>query len=124
MKLSNLFKEKVSPVINDAPQITYMGDNAAFVCEDKTDSAKLTTKLLAQHVNYNLDQPITFPRFCINKTTSLPGMIGMHSKNVLTLDADDVPTEGSNKLIVSDTLYHIVEDLQSQIDELKSLIKQ
>lgn len=123
MKLSNLFNKKINSMVDNTTKTIYMNDYDALVCQDKTDSATLTTKLMAQHVNYNLDQPITFPRFCINKTSALNGMIGMHSKNVLTLDADDVPTEGSNNLIVSNTLYHIIADLQSQIDELKSLIK-
>jgi len=46
----------------------------------------------------------------------------MHLKNVLTLDADEMPTEFSNNLITSGTLFNIISNLQKQINELKDII--
>jgi len=42
-------------MVDNTAKMTYMNDYDALVCQDKTDSATLTTKLMAQHVNYNLD---------------------------------------------------------------------
>jgi hypothetical protein len=50
-------------------------------------------------------------------------MFGMHRKVVLNLDTDYTPTAGSINLMTSGDLYRVISELQSQIDELKNLIK-
>ena len=115
--LTKVGKLKAGQVLKDA---TYMEDNASLVCKDKTDSATLSTSFTAQHINYDLDEHIEFPRFCIIKTAARNEGFGMHSKIACILDTDDEPTEGSKNLVTSGALYSIISDLQNQINELKT----
>jgi hypothetical protein len=57
------------------------------------------------------------------KTAVRDGMYGMHRKIVLNLDTDYTPTEGSINLMTSGDLYRVISELQSQIDELKDIVK-
>lgn len=113
----NVFK-KDQFVLNDP---IYMENSASLVCADKQGKVRKTARLFAKHVDQ--DNQDDFPSFQINKTSSIDGEYGMYSKNVLVLDADDVPTLGSKKLITSHTLYQIIEDLQCQINELNEKIE-
>lgn len=97
----------------------YMGKISSFVCRDKLSSSTVTTSLVAEHINPDAEEPLVFPRFVINKMSAIDGGYGMYSHNVLALDADDVPTEGSINLITSGTLYNILQNIQDQIDDLK-----
>ena len=125
MGLLTLAKTKITDLLkrNVLAEPVYMEKNAAFVCQDKQDKATKTTRIIAEHINEDMDIPITFPQFSVTKTTSLQGMIGMHFKHVLTLDADDYPTEGSKNLLTSGAIFEVITELQNQIDELKEQLK-
>lgn len=100
-------------------QPVYMKEGSAFVCQDKNNDSTVTVKLLAKH---STDEE-TPTMFTVTKTVSRNGQYGMHFKQLLNLDVDDSPTEGSKNLLVSGTIYDIITDLQNQIQELKERIK-
>lgn len=108
--------EEVKNVVNSP---IYMEKNAAVICKDTVGTTTYKTVIVPEHIDLDADIQIETPRFCVNKITSKEGMIGMTFKNVLVLDADSEPIEGSKALITSGTLYDIINNLQSQIDELK-----
>lgn len=113
MGLYKTVKDTLANIFNmgKSQQSVYLEDGVGLICEDKDNSIRKSTKIVAQHSNYTADIPIEFPRFCVNKTTARIGAIGMHSKNVLFLDADDEPTEGSKNLLTSGVIYDVIQDL-------------
>ena len=123
--IKNLFKKntEIKPVKDVRKDTVYMEEGSSIACQDKENGTTKTVYILPKHVNHSLDVPIEFPRFDIVKVTSMDGMYGMHLKNVLTLDADEMPTEFSNNLITSGTLFNIISSLQRQINELKDIIQ-
>lgn len=120
--LSNL-KEKVLGILpktkTSIKDLIYMEDGSSVMCEDKQNDCTKSTRVVAKHINEDLDTPIEFPTFYVIKTTSRDGMFSTHVKVALVLDADDEPIEGSKNLLTSGTLFSILSDLQDQIDDLK-----
>lgn len=100
--------------------LIYLNKGAALICKDKTTDATLQTKIVAEHLDSDADVQIMFPRFSVIKTISKGGNYGMHSKLALVLDTDESPAQNSKNLLTSGTLFNIINDLQAQIDELKT----
>lgn len=98
----------------------YMEKGASLICKDKIGNSNRSVELVASHIDRDADIQIDFPQFDIVKILGKDGVIGMHVKHALTLDTDDFPTQDSKKLLTSGTLYEILNNLQNQIDELKS----
>lgn len=123
MKVLQNVKEKL---VNVAQKYTtfkdkiYLEKGSGIVCKDSNNGYNKSIEILASHEDLSADQPITFPRFDIIRSTSRDGYDSTHKKHLFTLDTDDEPTEGSKNLLTSGVLYEIINDLQMQINELKS----
>lgn len=103
--------------------IVEVGDNAAVVCETKYPAGSNIVKIYARH-NYPDDEnPGGIPNFYVNRRIVRQNQFGPRSKDIICLDADEFPTENSINLITSGRLYHIFQDLQNQINELKEQIQ-
>lgn len=122
MSLLSTLKQKITgtPKTQTVNSPVYMEKGAQFVCQDHVNKTNMSTTIVARHVEKNTED---FPKFQVIKTSALDGMYGMNRKVVLNLDTDYTPTAGSINLITSGDLYRVISELQSQIDELKDLIK-
>ena len=123
MNIISTIKQKITNLFNPGEETVdypiYMTGNASVICKDKEGTVIKKVSIVPEHIDPDADIQLEFPRFSVIKVTSIEGLIGMHLKHVLVLDADDEPIEGSKALITSGTLYDIINNLQSQIDELK-----
>jgi len=122
MKILEEVKTKVSNTLNkyfSLKEKLYMDKGASLICKDKEGKTNKSIEIVANHIDPNLDNPISFPEFNIVKSVSTDGSYSLHKVHSLTLDADNEPTEGSKKLIVSGTLYEILNDIQTKINNLR-----
>lgn len=98
----------------------YMEKGSSLICKDKEGDLNKQVAIIAEHVNYDLDEPTTFPKFSIIKGSSRDGSYSMYRKHVMNLDTDDVPTEGSHNLITSGALYEILQEINTRLENLEN----
>ena len=126
MEILKNLKTKVSQALRKCLFLNeqlYVGSNGSIVCKDKVGDRNLSTTIVATHVDLDADIPVEFPTFGVVKSSSVEGGYGTHKKYAFTFDTDDEPIMGSKNLLTSGTIYEVVKDLQSQIDDLKKQIK-
>lgn len=125
MKLLEKISTSISTLINKTLSLKdklYMEKGSALVCKDKEGIVNKSVEIVAEHIDHDADTVLDFPQFTIKKITSRDGQYNMITENVLVLDADEDPTEGSKKLVTSGKLFDIIVGLQSQIDDIYSKI--
>ena len=123
MNIFNIVKEKITNKVKDIITVKdkiFMEQGSSVVCKDSNNGINKQVSIIASHINENYDEPQTFPRFDVVKTVSKDGSYSTHKEYMFSLAADKEPTEGSKNLLTSGALYEIINDLQMQINELKS----
>lgn len=103
-------------------QPIYMDRGSYLSCRDKTGRVNVQTRIVPEHIDFDLGEPITFPRFSVVKIGTKENGYGMYARCALILDADETPVENSKNLLTSGTLYNIIADLQAQIANLQEQI--
>lgn len=125
MELLNKLKIAASTITSKIVSLKdklYMEKGSALVCKDKEGIVNKSVEIVAEHIDHDADTVLDFPQFTIKKITSRDGQYNMITENVLVLDADEDPTEGSKKLVTSGKLFDIIVGLQGQIDDIYSKI--
>ena len=115
-KFMNLFNGEKNVSV-DYP--IYFENGSALICKDKVGDANFTSRIVAEHADENR----IYPRFTVINSSSRDGMFSMHVRKALTLDTDEMPTEGSDNLLTSGAIYYALNNLQKQIDDINSMLK-
>lgn len=78
-----------------------------------------TSKIQYQkgHYNNNVYIPGTFK--VVNNIKDISNILDEGSESSFNLTCDDIPTEGSNNLVTSGTLYDILMDLKQRVEALE-----
>lgn len=118
-KIENTIKEVANKTLTLKDKL-YMGYGASFACKDKIGNTNKQIEIIANHVDESSENTEEFPSFKIIKTSSIDGLNSLFRKHSMNLDTDELPIQGSKNLLTSGTLYNIINDLQSQINELKN----
>lgn len=121
MKLKEKLFNFIDKVLSIKQELV-MEEGSSLVCRDKEGIVTKTVKIVPTHIDRDADIKIEFPQFDVISTISKDGQYNVIYKQLLTLDVDSEPTEGSYKLLTSGQLYNIISDLQNQIDTLKDKI--
>lgn len=120
MSLLNTIKEKlyISKLKQTIDNPIYMRENARFVCSDTKNNVTVEMSIVPEHASNDTEEP----NFGVTRYSFREGQLSAHYKKVLNLNTDDAPIQGSKNLLTSGTLYHIINDLQTQITELQEKI--
>ena len=125
MNLLKSIKERITKIVDDTFYLDKelsMEKGSSISCKDICGNVINCIRIVPTHIDKESDDKINFPRFDIVSTIGKDGQYNIIRKHILSLNADETPTEGSKNLLTSGCIYNIISDLQNQIDALKDKI--
>ena len=125
MNLLKSIKERITKIVDDTFYLDKelsMEKGSSISCKDICGKVINCIRIVPTHIDKESDDKINFPRFDIVSTIGKDGQYNIIRKHILSLNADETPTEGSKNLLTSGCIYNIISDLQNQIDALKDKI--